>query len=51
MIDLSIVRFSLKFQRIVQDEQEANFISRLHAGKLNIIPWYGLAILNGLRHS
>ncbi|KAF8548836.1 hypothetical protein OG21DRAFT_1448641 [Imleria badia] len=31
--------FSLKFQRIVQDEQEANFISRLHAGKLNIIPW------------
>ncbi|KAF8548768.1 hypothetical protein OG21DRAFT_684156 [Imleria badia] len=31
--------FSLKFQRIVQDEQEANFISRLHAGRLNIIPW------------
>ncbi|KAF8548559.1 hypothetical protein OG21DRAFT_1422875 [Imleria badia] len=31
--------FSLKFQRIVQDEQEANFISRLHAGKLKIIPW------------
>ncbi|KAF8552259.1 hypothetical protein OG21DRAFT_1416462 [Imleria badia] len=31
--------FSLKFQRIVQDEQEANFISRLHAGKLSIIPW------------
>ncbi|KIJ06916.1 hypothetical protein PAXINDRAFT_19882 [Paxillus involutus ATCC 200175] len=31
--------FSLKFQRIVQDEQEANFIYRLHAGKLNIIPW------------
>ncbi|KAF9235034.1 hypothetical protein BU15DRAFT_89713 [Melanogaster broomeanus] len=31
--------FSLKFQRIVQDEQEANFISLLHAGKLNIIPW------------
>ncbi|KAF9218569.1 hypothetical protein BS17DRAFT_720337 [Gyrodon lividus] len=31
--------FSLKFQRIVQDEQEANFISRLHAGKLNIVPW------------
>ncbi|KAI9571051.1 hypothetical protein HD554DRAFT_2017581 [Boletus coccyginus] len=31
--------FSLKFQRIVQDEQEANFISCLHAGKLNIIPW------------
>ncbi|KAF9228244.1 hypothetical protein BS17DRAFT_877588 [Gyrodon lividus] len=31
--------FSLKFQKIVQDEQEANFISRLHAGKLDIIPW------------
>ncbi|KAF8548560.1 hypothetical protein OG21DRAFT_1422884 [Imleria badia] len=31
--------FSLKFQRIVEDEQEANFISRLHAGKLKIIPW------------
>jgi hypothetical protein len=33
------LRFSLKFQRIVQEEQDANFISRLHAGKLNIIPW------------
>jgi hypothetical protein len=32
-------RFSLKFQKIVQDEQDANFISRLHAGKLQIIPW------------
>ncbi|KAH7910222.1 hypothetical protein BJ138DRAFT_1127056 [Hygrophoropsis aurantiaca] len=31
--------FSLKFQKIVQEEQEANFITRLHAGKLNIIPW------------
>ncbi|EGO18970.1 hypothetical protein SERLADRAFT_358709, partial [Serpula lacrymans var. lacrymans S7.9] len=31
--------FSLKFQKIVQQEQGANFISRLHAGKLNIIPW------------
>ncbi|KAI6101021.1 hypothetical protein EDD16DRAFT_1844403 [Pisolithus croceorrhizus] len=31
--------FTLKFQRIVQEEQEANFISRLHAGKLAIIPW------------
>ncbi|KAG2336307.1 hypothetical protein BDR05DRAFT_1015075 [Suillus weaverae] len=28
-----------KEHRIVQDEQEANFISRLHAGQLNIIPW------------
>ncbi|KAI9437151.1 hypothetical protein H4582DRAFT_2058133 [Lactarius indigo] len=31
--------FSLKFQRIVQQEQDANFISRLHGGRLNIIPW------------
>ncbi|KAH7918945.1 hypothetical protein BV22DRAFT_1041330 [Leucogyrophana mollusca] len=31
--------FSLKFQKIVQEEQESNFITRLHAGKLNIIPW------------
>ncbi|KAI6032571.1 hypothetical protein F5J12DRAFT_779054 [Pisolithus orientalis] len=30
--------FTLKFQRIVQDEQEANFITRLHAGKPAIIP-------------
>jgi hypothetical protein len=35
-----IVReFSLKFQRIVQDEQDANFITKLHRGKLDIIPW------------
>jgi hypothetical protein len=32
-------RFSLKFQQIVQQEQEANFISRLHRGRINIIPW------------
>lgn len=31
--------FSLKFQKIVQEEQRANFISRLHRGRLNIIPW------------
>ncbi|KAF8428955.1 hypothetical protein L210DRAFT_3508644 [Boletus edulis BED1] len=31
--------FSLKFQRIVQDEQETNFISQLHAGRLSVIPW------------
>ena len=36
---LTVFRFSLKFQRIVQDEQDANFITRLHAGKLQIIPW------------
>jgi hypothetical protein len=32
-------RFSLKFQKIVQDEQDANFISKLHGGKLDIVPW------------
>ena len=32
-------RFSLKFQKIVQQEQDANFISRLHGGKLDIMPW------------
>ncbi|KAF8490084.1 hypothetical protein F5888DRAFT_1808365 [Russula emetica] len=31
--------FSLKFQRIVEQEQDANFISRLHGWKLKIIPW------------
>ncbi|KAH8977860.1 hypothetical protein EDB86DRAFT_3157188 [Lactarius hatsudake] len=31
--------FSLKFQRIVEDNQDCNFITRLHAGKLSIIPW------------
>ncbi|KAH9171591.1 hypothetical protein EDB89DRAFT_1852099 [Lactarius sanguifluus] len=31
--------FSLKFQRIVEDNQDSNFITRLHAGKLSIIPW------------
>lgn len=32
-------RFALKLQKIFQDEQEVNFITRLHAGKLEIIPW------------
>ncbi|KAF5362170.1 hypothetical protein D9756_002248 [Leucocoprinus leucothites] len=31
--------FSLKFQKIVSEEQTANFITRLHAGRLDIIPW------------
>ncbi|KAI9443823.1 hypothetical protein H4582DRAFT_1807697 [Lactarius indigo] len=31
--------FCLKFQQIVRQEQDANFISRLHGGKLDIIPW------------
>ncbi|PPQ72320.1 hypothetical protein CVT26_007277 [Gymnopilus dilepis] len=34
-----VKEFSLKFQKIVQDEQESNFISRLHAGQLKIVPW------------
>lgn len=37
-------RFFLKFQKIVQEEQDTNFISRLHAGKLNIIPWYEFSV-------
>ena len=32
-------RFRLKFRGIVKEEQKANFISRLHRGKLDIIPW------------
>ncbi|KAH9029436.1 hypothetical protein EDB85DRAFT_2251894, partial [Lactarius pseudohatsudake] len=31
--------FTLKFHKIVEDEQDSNFITRLHAGRLNIIPW------------
>ncbi|KAG8709075.1 hypothetical protein FRC11_005933, partial [Ceratobasidium sp. 423] len=31
--------FSEKFQAIVQEEQGQNFITRLHRGRLNIIPW------------
>ncbi|KAJ7509859.1 hypothetical protein B0H11DRAFT_2270198 [Mycena galericulata] len=34
-----VKEFSTKFQKIVEDEQDANFISRLHAGQLNIVPW------------
>ncbi|KAF7309973.1 VWFA domain-containing protein [Mycena indigotica] len=34
-----VKEFSTKFQKIVEDEQDANFISRLHAGQLNILPW------------
>jgi hypothetical protein len=29
----------INFQKIVQEEQDANFISRLHRGALQIIPW------------
>ncbi|KAJ7246483.1 hypothetical protein C8J57DRAFT_1360578 [Mycena rebaudengoi] len=34
-----VKEFSTKFQKIVEDEQDTNFISRLHAGQLNIVPW------------
>ncbi|EUC59543.1 cytochrome P450 family protein, putative, partial [Rhizoctonia solani AG-3 Rhs1AP] len=35
-----IVReFSLRFQPIVEKEREQNFISRLHRGRIQIIPW------------
>ncbi|KAF8216790.1 hypothetical protein K438DRAFT_1797846 [Mycena galopus ATCC 62051] len=34
-----VKEFSSKFQKIVEDEQGANFISRLHAGQLDILPW------------
>lgn len=33
-------RFARKIQEIILEEQEVNFITRLHAGRLNIIPWY-----------
>ncbi|KAG9089762.1 hypothetical protein FRC06_001400 [Ceratobasidium sp. 370] len=31
--------FSLKFRQIVEKEQDQNFISRLHRGHIQIIPW------------
>ncbi|CAE6373835.1 unnamed protein product [Rhizoctonia solani] len=34
-----VKEFSLKFQKIVQKEQEQNSISRLHRGRVQIIPW------------
>lgn len=36
---LSRYRFQQKFQRIVQKEKEENFITKLHGGRLDIIPW------------
>jgi hypothetical protein len=35
----SVFRFSLKFQKIVYEEQNLNFLTRLHRGRLSIIPW------------
>ncbi|KDQ06301.1 hypothetical protein BOTBODRAFT_60673 [Botryobasidium botryosum FD-172 SS1] len=34
-----VKEFQLKFQKIVHDEQEQNFITRMHSGRLDIIPW------------
>ncbi|KAG8723550.1 hypothetical protein FRC09_002858 [Ceratobasidium sp. 395] len=34
-----ITLFSLKFRQIVEKEQDQNFISRLHRGRIQIIPW------------
>jgi hypothetical protein len=36
---LNTTRFALKFQQIVQNEKDGNFIARLHSGNLQIIPW------------
>jgi len=32
-------RFSSKFRQIVRDEGVDNFISKLHRGKLDVMPW------------
>jgi len=34
-----VSRFHQKFQRIVRQEKGENFISKLHRGKLDMIPW------------
>ncbi|KAG9125289.1 Vacuolar protein sorting-associated protein 13A [Ceratobasidium sp. 392] len=34
-----VKEFSLKFRQIVEKEQDQNFISRLHRGRIQIIPW------------
>ncbi|TDL23180.1 hypothetical protein BD410DRAFT_721351 [Rickenella mellea] len=31
--------FALKFQKMVEDEQASNFLTRLHKGQVSIIPW------------
>ncbi|KAH9912631.1 uncharacterized protein BXZ73DRAFT_56103, partial [Epithele typhae] len=38
-LTLSCDRFHLKFQQIVQTEQAMNFITRLHKGRFDIVPW------------
>ncbi|KAJ1300985.1 hypothetical protein OPQ81_003409 [Rhizoctonia solani] len=34
-----VKEFSLKFQGIVEKERDQNFITRLHRGRIQIIPW------------
>ncbi|CAE6468707.1 unnamed protein product, partial [Rhizoctonia solani] len=34
-----VKEFSLKFQAIVEKEKDQNFITRLHRGRIQIIPW------------
>ncbi len=36
---MDLRRFSLKFRQIVRDEAGDNFITKLHRGKLAMIPW------------
>jgi hypothetical protein len=36
---LNTSRFALEFKKFLRDEQDANFVTRLHAGKLQIVPW------------
>jgi hypothetical protein len=36
---LNLTRLQARFQRIVQLERADNFISKLHRGKLEIMPW------------
>lgn len=38
-VSLSVRRFRLKLQSIVEQEQANNFITRLHRGHLKIVPW------------
>ena len=38
-LSLHLSRFKLKLHKIVQEEQGANFITRLYRGRLDIIPW------------
>lgn len=38
-LKLPLERYSLTLQRIVEQEQTINFISRLHGGKVDIMPW------------